>query len=499
MGRDRWHGRTAFILASVGSAVGLGNIWRFPYMAYSNGGGAFLIPYFFALLLIGIPVMIIEFGLGSKMQSGPSHSLEKIKKGTGWIGWGAVIVSFLLVAYYAIIIAWCWVFLVKSFTIPWAGNEKQYFFQQILKISKSPALIGGFSMPVLLGSLATWIITYFIIFKGLGIIGRVAKVTVILPIILLGIIFLRGITLPGSIEGIIFYLQPDFSKLLNAGVWISAFGQIFFSLSLGMGVMIAYASFVPKDSDVNNNAFITCFANCGVSFFAGFAVFSVLGYLSHVNGEPFSKVVSSGVGLAFVVFPTAIAKMPIFKSAFGIIFFVTLLSLGINSAFSLVEGFITNLRDVVSISKERASLLVCSGAFLLGLIFTTKAGLYWLDIVDHYVANLGMVTVALVETVLVGWVFGADRFRKMVNEYSEIRLGRWFNITVKYVIPFTLITMMGKYFIEEFSKPYGGYPVWALAIGAGMIVLCFIVSYFLNRKTKKKGSYGRSGRLENAS
>ena len=275
MGRERWHSRAAFVLAAIGSAVGLGNIWRFPYMAYNNGGGAFLIPYFFALLIIGIPVMIIEFGLGSKMQAGPSYALEKVKKGTGWIGWGAVIVSYLLVAYYAIIIAWCWVFLFKSITVAWAGHEKVFFFEKILQISKDPASIGGFSVPVLIGSLITWITIYLIIFKGLGPIGKVAKITVILPIILLAIIFIRGITLPGSIKGIIFYLQPNFSKLLNAGVWISAFGQIFFSLSLGMGVMIAYSSFIPRDSDVNNNSFITCFANCGVSFFAGFAVFTL--------------------------------------------------------------------------------------------------------------------------------------------------------------------------------------------------------------------------------
>ncbi|HDM78687.1 MAG TPA: sodium-dependent transporter [Deltaproteobacteria bacterium] len=486
MGRERWHSRAAFVLAAIGSAVGLGNVWRFPYMAYNNGGGAFLIPYFFALLIIGIPVMIIEFGLGSKMQAGPSYALEKVKKGTGWIGWGAVIVSYLLVAYYAIIIAWCWVFLFKSITVAWAGHEKVFFFEKILQISKDPASIGGFSVPVLIGSLITWITIYLIIFKGLGPIGKVAKITVILPIILLAIIFIRGITLPGSIKGIIFYLQPNFSKLLNAGVWISAFGQIFFSLSLGMGVMIAYSSFIPRDSDVNNNSFITCFANCGVSFFAGFAVFTVLGYLSYATGQPFSKVVSSGIGLAFVVFPTAIAKMPLFKSVFGVIFFMTLLSLGINSAFSLVEGFITNLRDLVNISKERASLYVCAGAFLLGLIFTTKAGLYWLDIIDHYVANLGMVTVALVESILVGWFFGVDRFRKMVNETSEIRLGKWFNVVVKYIIPITLITMMTKYYYEEFQKPYGGYPVWCLVIGAGLVISCFVISYFINKKAVEK-------------
>ena len=486
MGRDRWHSRAAFVLAAIGSAVGLGNIWRFPYMAYNNGGGAFLIPYFFALLVIGIPVMIIEFGLGSKMQAGPSFALEKVKKGSGWIGWGAVIVSYVLVAYYAIIIAWCWVFLFKSITVAWAGHEKAFFFKKVLQISSDPATIGGFSVPVLIGSLITWITIYLIIFKGLGPIGKVAEVTVILPIILLAIIFVRGITLPGSIDGIIFYLQPDFSKLLNAGVWISAFGQIFFSLSLGMGVMIAYSSFIPPESDVNNNSFITCFANCGVSFFAGFAVFTVLGYLSHVTGQPFSKVVSSGIGLAFVVFPTAIAKMPIFKSGFGVIFFLTLLSLGTNSAFSLVEGLITNLRDVIDISKEKASFYVCTGAFLLGLIFTTKAGLYWLDIIDHYVANLGMVTVALIESILVGWFFGIERFRKMVNETSEIKLGKWFNIVVKYVIPFTLITMMGKYYYEEFRKPYGNYPVWCLIMGAGLVISCFAVSYFINKKAVEK-------------
>ena len=488
--RDRWSSRAAFVMASIGSAVGLGNVWRFPYMVYDNGGGAFLIPYFIALMTTGIPLLMVEFNIGIKMQKGPAFALDKIRRGAGFIGWFALLVSFVIVSYYSVVISWVWNYIYYSFTVAWTGHAKEFFFGHVLDVSGSIANTGGIVWPVFAGLLLTWVLIYFIIFKGLGVIGKVVSWTVPLPFILLFVLLIRGITLKGAVTGLNFYLDPDFSVLLNPRVWLAAYGQIFFSLSLGFGVMIAYASYMARHSDISGNAFVTALTNSGISFFAGFVVFSTLGYLAQALGQPVSEVAGSGVGLAFVIFPTAISRLPggtVIHAIFALIFFVTLINLAINSAFSLVEAIVTGLKDIVSAKRETITFYVCLAGLTAGLIFCTRSGLYWLDIVDHWANNFGAIIVGLMEAVLIGWIYNPEEFRADINKYSDIHVGRWWTVCIKWITPIIIITSVNLSFYSELKSSYGGYPQWAVMTGGWLLIeILFILGIIINLRARNR-------------
>lgn len=483
--RERWLSRSSFVMAAIGSAVGLGNVWRFPFVVYANGGGAFFIPYFVALFTAGIPLMMLEFGLGFKFQGAPPRALAGANPKAEWVGWWAALTGFVIAAYYAVVMAWCWNYLFHSLTLAWGAEAEEFFFKDVLKLSPGPGQLSGLVWPVLIGLLLTWIAVFLILFKGLGRVGRVVMVTVPLPIILIIILVIRGITLPGAANGLNFYLAPDFSKLLNAKVWLAAYSQVFFSLSLAMGIMITYASYLPRKSDITNNAFIISLADAGTSFLAGFAIFSTLGYLAYVTQSDVSEVAVGGPSLAFVTIPIAISKLPFAANLFGVIFFLTLLTLGIDSLFSLVECNLGAVFDKWGISRRRATFFICLLAFLAGLLFSTGGGLHWLDIVDHWINNYGLVPVGLAEVIIIGWIFGASRFREMINETSEVKAGKWWDVMIKFVTPAILIISLIISFYQEMQKPYEGYPSWATFCGGWLVVIgIVIIAYLLMRSGK---------------
>ncbi|MCK4719133.1 sodium-dependent transporter, partial [bacterium] len=302
-----------------------------------------------------------------------------------------------------------------------------------------------------------------------------------LPFLLLAILFFRGVTLPGAIDGLSLYLTPDFSKLGDLNVWKAAYGQIFFSLSVGFGIMIAYASFRPKNADVVNNGFITGLANCGTSFFAGFAVFSVLGYMAQQQGVPVTEVVDSGLGLAFVTFPKAIALLPAGAVAIGIIFFLMLLTLGIDSAFSLVEAASTAFSDEIKIKRHTTTVILCVVGFLAGLLFITDGGLYWLDIVDHWVNDYGLILVAFLEVLFLGWFFNLKSLQVQIDEVSEIKAGMWWLIMIKYVATPVLAVILVWGVINDIRNPYGDYDlIWRIIGGWGLIAVLLIASFIIS-------------------
>jgi len=472
--RDRWASRQAFIMAAVGSAIGLGNLWRFPMVAYANGGGAFLIPYIVALLTAGIPLMILEYSLGSLFQKSSPGSLHAARPGFEMIGWWALGIGSTISFYYAVVMGWSWDYLACSFgRLPWC-NDAQAFFDNLLGLTSGPGELGHISWPALLGLAATWALIYWIIKAGVLRVGKVVMITVPLPAFLLVLILIRGLTLPGAAEGLAYYLTPDFGALTNAKTWLQAYAQVFFSLSLGFGILTAYASYLPKRSDIANNAFITSFADAGFAFFAGFAVFSVLGYLAQSQGVPIDSVVRGGPGLAFVIYPTAMSLMPL-APLVSIMFFVTLLTLGIDSAFSIVEGAVAGLRDKWKVSQQRAALYFSIFGFLVGIIFTTGAGLFWLDIVDRWMNDYGLVVIGLMECIAIGWFYGTGKLKKYINEVSDFRIGIWWDIFIKWVTPLALGWAIVMSIIDDFKQPYGDYPGWALALGGWGVVAAIII------------------------
>jgi NSS family neurotransmitter:Na+ symporter len=345
------------------------------------------------------------------------------------------------------------------------------------------------SPSLVLGTFVTWLAIFLIIFKGVRNVGKVVMITVPLPVILLLIVLVRGLTLPGATTGLVYYLKPNWEVLKDPSVWIAAYGQIFFSLSLGFGILIAYASYMPPESDVTNSAFITSFGNCATSFLAGMAVFSVLGYLAWVGGQEVSEVVAGGPGLVFVTYPIALAKMPMGTFAIAItsfLFFACLISLGIDSAFSIVEGVVAGFLDrFPKLSRAQLSALFCTFGFGGSLFFCTRSGLMWLDIVDNWMGKYGLVLVGLLECVAVGYFFHIEKLKDYINQHSEIKVHNWFDVFIKVVTPGILIYLLTSQFLTDITSVYEGYDkILTHAVnlaGWGWFLFLLVMAFLVSR------------------
>ncbi len=478
--KEQWGTRVGFILAVVGSAVGLGNIWRFSYVAYDNGGGAFLIPYFIALFVIGLPLLILEFSFGQKMAGSAALSFRKFSKKWEWLGWWPVMTVFALVIYYSAIIGWSLNYVFYSLGQKWGGNPESFFYGAHLHLSSGAGELGGINWTIFIAVLAIWLINYLIIYNGVEAgIEKASKIFMPLLGILMVIITIRGITLPGAVAGLNKYLQPDFSQLLNGQVWLAAFSQIFFTLSVGFGVMITYASYQPKDSDIVNNAFIAGLANSGFSFIVGLGVFGVLGYMASQTGQPIDEVVTQSIGLAFVAFPKAINMLPALKTLFGILFFGSLVIAGLSSSISMIEAVVANLQDKFSLTRKKATNIVCLIGVLGSVLFTTGAGLYLLDIIDHFNMAFGPAIAALVISLVLGWLYDAKELRNYMNPISDFKIGIWWDIMVKVVSPAILLFMFIRNLMTELTTAYEGYPGGSLAIGWIVAFATLIIGIYL--------------------
>lgn len=484
--RENWGSRPGFILAAIGSAVGLGNVWRFPYEAYSNGGSAFLIPYIVAMLLIGVPLLIMEFSLGHLTQQAAPNAFKRVGSRWEFVGWWPIILSFVIVCYYAVVLAWCMNYLVYSFSgdLPWADNAKSFFFSEYLQSEKTVGFqLGSLRGSIVLALAVVWLVMYLCIFKGVKIVGKIVLWTVPIPWLMLLILTIRGITLDGAILGLEYYLEPDWSRLKDPLVWRAAFGQVFFSLSLAFGVMVTYASFLHRKSDLNNNALIIVLADLATSFIAGIAVFATMGALALKEHLPVEQVLESSesIGLAFVAFPEALSKLP-WPNIFSVIFFIALLLLGIDSAFSITEAALASMIDKTG-WKRRSILAVMSlGGFGIGLLFTTQGGLSWLGLVNDFINEgwLGIIFIGLIECLVLGWVFDINKLRQHANQNSDWQLGVWWEWSIKLVAPLTLgVLLIWNIYSDLTSKEGFIIDQQGNLIGSNILGLSMLFSIFM--------------------
>lgn len=485
-GRENWTSRKAFILAAIGSAIGLGNIWRFPFKCYENGGGAFLVAYIIAMISAGIPLLIMELSLGHRFKLAAPISFSKVAKKFEWVGWWAVLVGFAIVCYYVVVMAWGLNYSVFSVTQAWGENTGEFFYNDFLGLTGGPFELGGIRPIIMIALIVGWILVVMAIWKGAKTVSKVVYVTVFVPWLLLIIFVIRGVTLPGSADGLIYYIQPHFEKLADPSVWIAAYGQVFYSLSIGFGIMIAYASFLPKNADIINSSIIIALCDGATAFIGGFAVFGSLGYYANITGQAVENVLKGGPGLAFVTYPTIINNLPLAK-VFGILFFFMLLTLAIDSAFSLVEAVSSSLRDKFGWGTKRANFTVAIVGLLFGIIFTTGAGLYWLDIVDKWLEFFGLSAVVLVECIVLGWFFRIKDLRNYANSYSEVKVGRLWDVLIKFIIPLIIFILIINESIKLITKGYEGYPASALLIaGWGIAVLLPILAIIISSFKRKQ-------------
>ena len=506
--RESWGTRGAFILAAIGSAVGLGNLWGFPYKLYSYGGGAFLIPYIVAMFLVGIPIMILEFSIGHYTQRAAPDAFKRGHKHFEMVGWWGIILAFVIITYYPVILAWCfsffWYSIVGIFTggeLPWAGegiegveNASRFFNDTYLGKIDGPNL-GAIRWNIVWPLVITWAAMYFCIFKGVRLVGKIVWLTVPLPWLMLLILTVRGLTLEGSMQGLTYYLDPVWSELAKPITWRYAFGQVFFSLSLAYGVMITYASFLHRESDLNNNAGIISIADFATSFVAGLAVFSTLGGMAFItqqtgNPVPVENVAEGGPSLAFVAFPYALAQLP-HSAWFSLVFFFALITLGIDSAFSMTESILASIVDKTGWRRCIVLPVMSIVGFLFSLVFITQGGLNWLGAIDGFVnGTWGITFMGLMECVVLGWLWRIDILRRHANSRSDWNLGKWWNYLIRLVIPVVLGTLFFWQLFDDITgegflrTPNGNWIITncvGLSILACVPVLAIIFSIYKGR------------------
>ena len=455
--RENWGTRGGFVLAAVGSAVGLGNVWGFPYKLYSHGGGAFLVPYIAAMFCVGIPMLILEFSLGHFTQRAAPDAFAHTHKRHEFIGWWGILLGFVIITYYPVILAYCISFMGYSFQsivhgtpLPWAGagaegveNAKNFFFDTYLTGGQP---WGPFQSNIVIPLIITWILLYLCICRGVNMVGKIVWLMVPLPWLILAILTVRGLTLPGSMKGLVYYLDPDWSQLAKPTTWRFAFGQVFFSLSLAFGVMLTYASFLHRKSDINNNAAIIALADFATSFIAGLAIFSTLGAMAFATSQAGSavgveNVVDRGPGLAFAAFPYALAQLP-GAAWWSILFFFTLVILGIDSGFSITESVLAGIVDKTGWPRWLVLPLMSLVGLAMGLIYVTRGGLDWLDTIDGFInGTWGIAFLGLLECAVLGWLYNIETLRNHANERSDWHLGRWWNYSIRIFIPIVLGTL----------------------------------------------------------
>ncbi|MEE9524154.1 MAG: sodium-dependent transporter [Thermodesulfovibrionales bacterium] len=495
--RGQWKSEFGFLMAAVGSAIGLGNIWRFSYMAYENGGGAFLIPYLVALLTAGIPLLLLEFAVGHERIGSAPLAYAKIKKNWEWLGWWAVtFVMFGIELYYVVIISWCLKYFFFSFNLSWGADPNNFFFKEFLMLSDGPSVIGEIRTPIFFSLVIIWVINWYIVYRGIDKGIEIAnKIFMPLMLALTAVLVFWALSLEGAVDGIRAYLTPDFTKITRPKVWIDAYSQIFFTLSLGFGIMIAYASYLPSKANISKSAFMIAFINSGYSIFAGFATFSILGYMAKSQGVAISEVVSQSIGLAFVAYPKAMTLLP-GGNIFGAIFFLCLVVAGLSSSISIIEAFVSAMVDKFGFSRKTLVTVVSVLGFLGSVIFTTQAGLFWLDIVDHFLTHYGLVVVGIAECILVGWFFNLEVIRDHINKISSIKIGTWWGFLIRFFVPIILLIILVGDLYNEVQKPYEGYS-WTtlILIGRDWVLATLLVAFIIATRpwrTRKQDEKGRS-------
>ncbi|KAJ8372201.1 hypothetical protein AAFF_G00293760 [Aldrovandia affinis] len=535
--RETWGKKIDFLLSVIGFAVDLANVWRFPYLCYKNGGGAFLIPYILFLVIAGMPLFYMELALGQYNREGAA-TVWKICPVFKGVGYTVILIALYVGFYYNVIIAWSLYYLYSSFTgeLPWlkCGNSwnsanctdpklfngsflengtsyaqykitpaAEFYERGMLNLHESKGIhdLGVPRWQLVLCLVVVVFILYFSLWKGVKSSGKVVYITATMPYAVLFVLLIRGVTLPGAMDGIRAYLHIDFKQLNNPTVWIDAATQIFYSLGAGFGVLIAFASYNKFDNNCYRDAILTSTINCVTSFFSGFAIFSVLGYMAFKHRVKIEDVATEGAGLVFIIYPEAISTL-LGSTFWAIVFFIMLLTLGIDSSVSARtpwvawKAVITGLSDDFRILKRNRKLFTFAtafGTFLVALLCITNGGIYVLTLLDTYAAGTSILFGVLIEAIGVSWFYGVDRFSEDIERMMGFKPGLYWRLCWKFVSPIFLLFVVVASVVTSTGLKYDGYifPRWSNWVGWGIASssMLFVPAYAIYKFIGVKGTF----------
>lgn len=478
--RATWTGRSMFLFAAIGSAIGLGNIWRFPYIAYDNGGGAFLLPYVVALITAGVPVLLLDYVLGHRFRGSAPLVWRRISARTEAIGWVQTIITYIIAVYYAVILAWSTIYTWFSLKLAWGEDPEAFFVRDFLHADNESINSTTVVWPIAITLAVIWVLIVAVmalgIRKGTGMLSSVFVPTlIVLFLILVG----RSLFLPGAGEGLEAFFTPRWSALADPTVWMAAYGQIFYSLAIAFGIMMTQASYLKRRSNLSGLGTVVGLSNSGFEVLAGIGVFATLGFMASTSGVAVDEVATSGIGLAFIAFPTIINQMP-GGPLFGVLFFGSLFIAGFTSLVTIVEVVVSSFQDKFRLERRTASIAVGVACAVPSLVlFPVTTGLGSLDIVDKFVNVLGIVLIAVISTVTIGWVLKrTPELRSHVNAVSSLQLGRWWDFSLTVITPLIL----GITFILEVRllliEGYGGYASHKVVIFGWILGLVLYLGAF---------------------
>ena len=435
--KNEWGSNMSFILAMIGSAVGLGNIWRYPYVLYSNGGGAFYIPYIVAILLMGIPFLILEYGVGYNFKSSFAKAITKIDSKWQYLGWLLPVAVFMIMIYYSAILGWDGIYMILSFTKGWGADPNTFFTANLLQASSSYTGLMNFIPVIAVAMLVGWVIIWLISHRDLEAgLGKVSKILVPALFIIMIIIVGFSLTLPGASIGLAELFNPDWSLLTHFEIWMAAFGQIVFSLSLGMSIAFTYASYTKDDADLVTNTISIALANSLFENFAALGVFSILGYMSLQSGTAVADLVTQGTGLVFIVYPTVFNVLGQWALVLGPLFFLTVYLAGLTSILSTIEPLSFSIQNKFGWSRSRTmTVLIIVGA-AVSMVYATSFGGDLLGFVDTFINQIALLLGVILECIIFAWIFKAEKLIDFMNSRSKtIKLGNWWLVVVKYALP----------------------------------------------------------------
>ncbi|WP_180124605.1 sodium-dependent transporter [Acinetobacter sp. YH12097] len=486
--RENWSARSGFILAAIGSAVGLGNIWRFPYVAYENGGGAFLVPYLIAIFAAGLPLLFLDYAVGHKFRKAPPTAYKKLMNSEA-LGWWQVMVTLIIGIYYASVLSWAGSYMYYAIGQQWGSDTESFFFKTYLQ--NGDGLTFGFVPTLFVGLVIVWAVVMFILYGGVRRGVELAnKIFMPLLIVLFSILVIQALRLPGAAEGLNAFFTPNWEAMTDYKVWLAAFGHIFFSLSIGFGIMLTYASYLKAKTNLTGSGVVVALANSSFEILAGIGVFAALGFMAQSSGVPVKEVVSGGIGLAFIAFPKIISSMGAGGDLFGFLFFASLVVAGITSMVSILQVPIAAFQDKLGWSKNKAVTIVAGGSAIVStLLFSTQSAITFVDIIDYFANNIGIVGGGLLSIILVSWFHRPlmKQLQEHANQYSSIKLGQGWNFLLTVITPISLLVALVLTIKAVATEGYGGYPATTLWLVGGSVLAFFVLGSVLLSLCKDKG------------